>query len=101
MFLAGQHGDFDLVFTVPPEHDRRLAAEAERLGWIPVRMGIVTATAGVTLPLYGRRQLVDTGMIRNLWDESAGSLSGLLARLRAMDSVFRDGRPAAYPVTGT
>jgi thiamine-monophosphate kinase len=96
MFLAGQHGDFDLVFTVPPECDRRLASEAERLEWMPVRLGMVTATAGIALPLYGRRQVVDTGRIRNLWVESAGSLSTLLSRLWDMDRDFRDRRSTGH-----
>ena len=47
--LASHHGEFELVFTVPPGNEAELARRAGSLGWVPRRIGRVCGTAGVRL----------------------------------------------------
>ncbi|MGK7312765.1 MAG: thiamine-phosphate kinase [Candidatus Longimicrobiales bacterium M2_2A_002] len=67
-FLAGHHGEFELIFTVPAGSVSALAEAAERGGFRPLRLGRVEAGGGVWI---GASELDTTG-IRNL-AEGAGS----------------------------
>lgn len=64
-FLACHHGEFELVFTVPPAQLPVLEARAGAIGWTPLRLGTVAAGRG--LSLNGRA--VDGARVRNLFRE--------------------------------
>src|SRR4029079_18871339 len=43
VFLAGPHGELELVFTVPPERLAELERVAGQLSWTPLRVGTIAA----------------------------------------------------------
>jgi thiamine-monophosphate kinase len=75
--LAGQHGEFELVFSVPVASLRRL----EETGLQPVFLGRAEAGAGL---LFGS-QPVDGARVRNLWDETGGDVRAYARGLVALD----------------
>jgi thiamine-monophosphate kinase len=90
MMLAGPHGEFELVFTVPDALATEFEAAAARADWRPLVLGAVVAEPGVTLLFDGERRPLDTGAVRNLFAEVGGDVGryveGLLRlrpRLRA------------------
>jgi thiamine-monophosphate kinase len=84
--LAGPHGEYELLFTVP--HRRRAAPiqQARAVGWEPQEIGEVTAGPGVTLELHGRRMQLDTGAVRNLFAAGGGNVEAFVAGLLRMDA---------------
>jgi thiamine-monophosphate kinase len=80
--LAGVHGEFELCFTVSPNHEKAFLQEAEKSGWSPLLIGEVIDGEGVSIKTQKGLISVDTGSIRNL-SEIAGSdpmsyINGLL-----------------------
>jgi thiamine monophosphate kinase len=67
-FLASYHGEFELVFTVPPVHIAELERRASEAGWQPLRVGIVESTPGVR---FGDVE-VDTAALRNAFELAGG-----------------------------
>jgi thiamine-monophosphate kinase len=76
-FLASIHGEFELVFTVPPARESALNDVARVLEWTPVRVGTVREGSGVYL---GEVEL-DTTLLRNLLDDMDGDVAAYAARL--------------------
>lgn len=78
--LASIHGEFELVFGVPPDRLNALAAAADALDWRPLPLGYVSDGEGLRIG----RVAVDGAQIRNLYGESGGDVSryvGSLIRL--------------------
>lgn len=74
--LAGPHGEFELVLTVPQGLTEHFMAEARSAGWEPVMTGTVTEEIGVKMAIDGRQCAVDTAGVRNLFDEVSGDKIG-------------------------
>lgn len=67
MMLAGPHGEFELVFTVPASGVESFLGEAPGNGLNPIRLGTVRDDEGITLTLpSGRRADIDMAPVRNL-----------------------------------
>ena len=75
--LASAHGEFELVFGVPPARIDDLAAAARALSWRPIAVGEVGAGEGLRV---GKRP-VDGAKLRNLFVESGGDVHRYLADL--------------------
>ena len=69
---AGPHGEFELLFTVPPNREAELLRAATGIGWVPVRLGRAVPEPGLTFSLDGVRQPVDARRLRNLFTECGG-----------------------------
>lgn len=69
-FLAGQHGEFELVFTLPRERLAALGLVARELGWRPIALGRTVAERTFTL----NGAPLDGAAIRNLLAECGGDL---------------------------
>jgi thiamine-monophosphate kinase len=67
-FLAGHHGEFELVFTVAQDRWDGLVRGAARDGWEPLAIGQVVAGEGLCL---GSRP-IDGARVRNLLSEVGG-----------------------------
>ena len=65
--LAGHHGEFELLFTIPPEKTASFLSEASRINWTPLPIGIVIRDTEIQLSLDNHLQKIDTGAIRNLF----------------------------------
>jgi thiamine-monophosphate kinase len=67
VMLAGHHGEFELLFTIPAVKAADFQSEASRMDWSPVPIGRVIADQGVQLVFEDRLRTIDTGSIRNLF----------------------------------
>jgi thiamine-monophosphate kinase len=89
--LAGPHGEFELVFTVPPAQVDRLLERASVDGWTPVMLGKVVAEPGVSLSLEGDGTHLDTGRIRNLFDRCNGNIDEYFSGLLSLQTELNEG----------
>jgi thiamine-monophosphate kinase len=81
VMLAGPHGEFELLFTVPPDRCADLHAAAAEIGWVPRELGVVTAEPGYRLRDGGEWLLFDTGTIRDLFAAVGGDAGRYLEEL--------------------
>jgi thiamine-monophosphate kinase len=84
--LAGPHGEFELVFTVPPARTEALRSAAASDGWTPIRLGDVVPGTGATLGSEDGEVVLDTGKVRNLFLECEGDPGRYIQALAAMDA---------------
>ncbi len=84
MLLAGPHGEFELIFSVPDGRVRGFLEAAHRIDWRPIRLGRVVETPGLCLPVEGRRRRLDTTVVRNLFNDEAGNPADYLGALEAV-----------------
>ena len=89
LFLAGQHGEFELVFTVRPESESALHEMCVRNNMNPIRLGEVTRKPEISLMLYGATVTLDTARIRNAGSGGDGSVDGYIQQLLRMDAEIR------------
>lgn len=66
LLMAGGHGEYQLLFTIPPEREADLRARSRMSGWHPRPLGFATRKPGVRLALGGRSVELDTARIRNI-----------------------------------
>jgi thiamine-monophosphate kinase len=91
--LAGPHGEFELLFSVPPSQRDALNEVAAAIGWNPLELGLVTEEPGCCRYDGTERLEVDTARIRNLLGEVGGDPLRYMCELlgaaapRAADSV--------------
>jgi hypothetical protein len=78
--LASPHGEFELVFAVPPHRLRALHDVAAALAWSPIRLGSVGMGKGLRIG----DTPVDTASVRNLFRESSGDIRRYLEALVAL-----------------
>lgn len=80
LWLAGHHGEFELVFTVKEKYQKDFEGSARLQGFNPLLLGR-TIEAPV-IRIAGRKpQVVDSARIRNLFDEVGADLGRYLAEL--------------------
>ena len=83
--LAGPHGEFELVCTIPPSRLVPFTAAAEAAGIACIHLGVVTRGPGLILsPEDGSRRL-PTGKIRGLAERATEDPGAFLAELREID----------------
>lgn len=78
-FLASQHGEFELVFTVPSERREAFETVAFELSFQPVMIG----QAGSGKGLFIKNRFVDGARIRNLFLEYGQDVSAYVQQLCA------------------
>jgi thiamine-monophosphate kinase len=89
MLLAGPHGEFELIFTVPPGRESEFRAAAAAEAWAPVALGVATAALEIRVPRGAELVTLDTGRIRNLFTVS-GSDPG-----RYLEELWQEDRRCA------
>ena len=85
MLLAGLHGEFELIFTVPVNRVEELHRRAELLRWEPIEIGRVVGRPGVWIQNCAGRSELDTGRIRNLFAEPIRDVQACIDRLETME----------------
>lgn len=90
LLLAGQHGEFELIFTIPQNLKQAFFEEARKNGFNPVELGKVIPDKKVKIPLYGNLIPIDTGFIRNLPAETKGDINHYLNALLRYDSQLKN-----------
>lgn len=76
---AGIHGEYELVFTVPPDKVASFLGDAVRIGFSPVELGIVENYLNMGAFLdSGEKVEMDMAPLRNLWSSEDIHLPKLL-----------------------
>jgi hypothetical protein len=76
---AGIHGEFELVFTVPAEKAESFHKEANRTGFVPIRLGTVEKAPNLGAVLAsGKKMKMDMAPLRNMWEQNPDNLKDLL-----------------------
>jgi thiamine-monophosphate kinase len=88
--LAGPHGEFELIFTVPEPRVAAFRAASAAAGWDPIRIGSVTATPEIIIRSDGDSLILETGHIRNLVTEVGGDARRVLRALVELDAESRE-----------
>jgi thiamine-monophosphate kinase len=91
LLLAGQHGEFELTFTVPANREHLLIETAEKNGWKPMRLGKVVDNPHIAIPMYNRIAEIDTGRVRNLAFQFDGGVEGYIEGLLTLDHEIQKG----------
>ena len=91
LLLAGQHGEFELLFTVPPQHEEELLRRAANADWNPRRLGTVISAPEINLEISGRTATIDTARIRNAAFTAQGHVSEYITELLNIDRELQEG----------
>jgi thiamine-monophosphate kinase len=89
--LAGPHGEFELLFTVPPSRLDGFRGDAARLGWEPVEIGCVAAEPDVWLSTAGGAARLDTRAVRDAYTRAGGDVTRYTAALLALNEAMGAG----------
>ncbi len=81
MMLAGIHGEFELLFTVPAAKLDDFLRAATEQSWHPVELGRVTAEVGVRLASQGKTTVLETGKIRNVFSQLHSNIHDYIREL--------------------
>ncbi len=91
LLLAGQHGEYELMFTVPERLVENMLQRAFKAQWQPHLLGRVVGEQGIWIALEEDRVPVDTARIRNMDGDAAHNLRGYIGTLLAMDAEMKKG----------
>lgn len=89
MFLAGIHGEFELIFTVPPGKVPQFLERAQISGWSPVKLGSVISKPELQMKIYNVYIKIDTCWIRNLFDATGGDIQKYIGELIKIDRKWK------------
>jgi thiamine-monophosphate kinase len=89
LLFAGQHGEFELVFTIPQNLTHEFLAEAEKKGFYPIELGVVTPQKEIRINLYEKSVPINSIFIRNLPYETKGDINHYLKLLLEYDSELK------------
>lgn len=89
--LAGQHGEFELLFTVAPSDREILMGMSSKAGWKPLELGTVAAGRETILPLDGFDVALDTAYLRNLPSQCGSDISSYVRALFEYDMNIQKG----------
>lgn len=82
--VAGEHGEFELVFTVPETGIQTFLAQADALAWRPVKIGHVTTGLRILACTENGETPLDTGAIRNCGVIARQDIGAYLEALRGI-----------------
>jgi thiamine-monophosphate kinase len=91
LLLAGQHGEFELLFTVASEKQQALNEATSVAGWAPIHLGRVIGEQVLRLSIHGDRVDLDSARIRNLAYQINGDVESYIAELLRMDRDIQKG----------
>lgn len=89
LLLAGEHGEFELLFSIPEENETEFIKEADRLNLNPVYLAEAKSEQNIKIDLYQKDQILDSEKIRNLAFEKGFSPSLYLQKLMEMDTLLK------------
>ncbi len=81
IFLAGPHGEFELIFTIPPSHLEDFLEKAKSISWQPLKIGKVLGEQKFTLPNQEKIIEIDPFLIANLFSECESNVELYLREL--------------------
>jgi thiamine-monophosphate kinase len=89
LLLAGEHGEFELLFSIPAEKEKEFLNEANLLNLNPVYLADAELDQNIKINLYDKEQILDSEKIRNLAFEKDFSPSKYLQKLMAIDEELK------------
>ncbi len=90
LLLAGQHGEFELIFTIPEKLIDAFLIDAPSGGFEPVELGRVTDETGLNIHIYEKNTQIDTKFIRNLPSQIKGDVKLYLNKLIEYDFQLKN-----------
>jgi thiamine-monophosphate kinase len=91
IMLAGQHGEFELLITVPEKNLEDLRGASKSLQWKPIFLGEVIAEQEIRLRLDDSLVVIDTGYIRNLAITCGNNIRRYIQELCEYDATLQKG----------
>jgi len=85
LLLAGQHGEFELIFTIPQDLKDEFLEESLRCGFKPIELGKAIPEREVKINIYGDLISLNTTLIRNFSTEANGDVNHYLKMLLKYD----------------
>jgi len=89
LLFAGQHGEFELVFTIPQNLKQNFLEEAEKNGFEPIELGEVIPEKEIRINLYNKSVPINSGFIRYLPFDTKGDVNHYLNLLLEYDSELK------------
>ncbi len=89
LLLAGEHGEFELLFSIPAERKIDFLKEAHLSNLKPICLATATEDENIKINLYDNEQILDTEKIRNLAFEKDFSPQKYLQKLMEIDKALR------------
>jgi thiamine-monophosphate kinase len=80
--LAGPHGEFELLFTIPEDQNNDFIETSNIAGWQPTRIGRATEERHLGVLLDGRNHLIDPFRVANLYTNCKGDIPKYLIELQ-------------------
>ena len=90
LLFAGQHGEFELIFTIPQKLNKAFLNASSKIEFKPIELGKVISDKKVIIPLYGKMIPIDTAFIRNLPAETKGDINHYLKLFLEYDSGLKN-----------
>ena len=91
LMLAGHHGEFELVFTVPSDNVDSFLEGAKQIHWEPVLIGKVIENTNIRFLYHDEMVSINTGKIRNLFAECHGDVQEYIKQLLEIDLTLTGG----------
>lgn len=89
LFLAGPHGEFELLFTMPKNKYTKFLSEANGIGWYPEVIGQATKRKGLVAKFGESKFVIDPFEISNLYELSNGCANDYLQDLIKIDKLWQ------------
>jgi thiamine-monophosphate kinase len=90
LLFAGQHGEFELIFTIPQNFKKKFLEDAEKNGFYPIEIGKVIPEKEIRMNLYDVLIPINSEFIRNLPFETKGDVNHYLKLLLDYDSQLNN-----------
>ena len=89
LLLAGEHGEFELLFSIPAEKEKEFLNEADLLNLNPVYLADTELEQNIKINLYDKEQILDSEKIRNLAFEKDFTPQKYLQKLMEIDGELK------------
>ena len=89
LLLAGEHGEFELLFSIPAEKEKEFLNEADLLNFNPIYLADAELEQNIKIYLYSKEQVIDSEKIRNLAFEKDFSPQKYLQKLMEIDKELK------------
>jgi len=90
LLLAGEHGEFELLFSIPAEKKIDFLKEAHLSNLKPICLATATEDENIKINLYDMERILDTEKIRNLAFEKDFSPQKYLQNLMEIDEYLKN-----------
>jgi thiamine-monophosphate kinase len=89
LLFAGQHGDFELIFTIPQNLNKQFLDEALLNGFQPIELGKVIPQQEINISIYGNTHSLDSTLTRNLSFQNNGDINHYIKMLLEYNSQLK------------